>query len=146
VQVAHILNPIGAAASIVATLAACTIEIANFKLQALDLRTRHAVASDVIKTRQGVIIGLFEQRIHDSAITRLAVDELSWGYRRMINLACDMNVTANDRELAHGTVRMLSLEVGNRIDQHGQRLILLSDSLQLGATKATVASLRMLER
>jgi hypothetical protein len=146
VQVAHILNPIGAAGAIIATLAACCVEIGRFKSQALDLRTRHAIASDMIKTRQGIIVGLFEQRAQDSSITRLAVDELSWGYRRMINHACDMGVTSNDRELAHGTVRMLSLEVGNQSIQLGQRLILLSDSLQLGDTKAAIESLRMLER
>src|SRR4051794_24292580 len=53
INVAQAMNPLGAAADIVATIGACVMEIRRFKSQADALRVRHAVASDIIRTRQG---------------------------------------------------------------------------------------------
>jgi hypothetical protein len=146
IQVAHVLNPLGSVASIVATLGACAVEIGNFKSEANELRVRHAVASDIIRTRQIGIVALFESRAHDSEAIHISTERLWWGLQELIGHACNMDLPVNQVETLHGTIRILSNKIGDVASNRGSDLVQLSSSLQLDDTRAAVAAWRVLER
>jgi hypothetical protein len=145
IRVADALNPLGAAANIVATIGACVIEIGRFKTQSKELVRRHTLASDVIRTRQGVIIGLFEQRARDSTHMQVSLEDLRWSLRTMTLHACDMSASADERQVTHGTVTVLSGQIVHAHLEAGNSLVRLSDSLRLGDTEAAITAWRVLE-
>lgn len=146
VRVARALNPLGAAADIVATVGACVVEIGRFTSQAAELKVRHDVASGIIRTRQGAIIGLFEAQKRVSASTYVDLAAIRECLRGMLHISMDMRHPRGEREVAQGTVVALADKVVTVHVEAGRSLVRLSDSLRLRDTEAAISSWRALER
>jgi hypothetical protein len=145
-QVARALNPLGLAADIVATIGACGVEIGRFKLQAAELRARHDIASQIIRTRQGAIIGLFEDQRRKSTESFVSLGDLRHGFRSMIDLSTGAGTPEATQILAHSSLILLAQEISKMHSDAGDSLIRLSDSLQLRETETAIANWRALER
>lgn len=145
IEIARILNPLGAAAEIISTVGACAVEISRFKNQRQALIAGHAVATELIRTQQGLIIKLFEARMHDSEVTRVAANKLHSSFDRLVEYSCNIHLPESQIEAVHQTIRMLANGVGNTIRERGENLILLSKSLHVDDTKLAVAAWRALE-
>jgi hypothetical protein len=144
--VARALNPLGAAADIVATIGACVFEIGRFKSQAAELRVRHDVASQIIRTRQGVIIGLFEEQKRRGTSMYVDLEDIREGFRGMLRMSTNMGLSENERIAAQGTMVLLAQDMSKRHADAGRNLVRLSESLSLRDTEATITSWRALER
>ena len=150
VQVANIFNPLGAAGPIIAALGGCVAEIRRFRLQTQQYRLEERryragreSATDVVRTRQAVIIRLFEERYRDSATLKISLVELRRGFRKMVDTASLPGISALHFEIVHGTVGLLAEQIYR--SPADTSLILLSDSLQVSDAQAAITAWRALE-
>ncbi|MGW3965745.1 hypothetical protein ACWED2_38405 [Amycolatopsis sp. NPDC005003] len=144
-KVAKALNPLGPAAEIVATVGACAVEIGRFRIQKEQLQARHDTATKLIRTRQGVIVALFDARMRDGARINVSLAELHRSYRRMVDHACDLRLSSEERIATQGTLQVLSGQIIGHHADSGNTLVRLSDSLSVGDTKTAIAAWRSLE-
>ncbi|TCO46699.1 hypothetical protein [Actinocrispum wychmicini] len=145
-KVADVLNPLGAAAKIVATLGACSIELMTMRSERQRLAAARDTALEVLKTRQGVIIGLFELNARESTEVSIDRREFRQVFREMSAASRDHKSADSFRVAAMGTVQIMSASLVNLHTAAGDRLVRLSDSLNLGNTRAAVEALRAIGR
>jgi hypothetical protein len=145
-QVADVLNPLGAAAKIIATLGACTVEVVRMRSERQRLDAARGVALDVLKTRQGVIVGLFQLNAQESANVRVDRQDFRRSFRDMSDLSRDRLSSDGIREMAMSTVQIMSAHLVNLHAAAGDKLVRLSDSLNLGNAQAAIKALRALDR
>lgn len=142
----YVLNPLGAAANIVATLSACAVEIGRFKSQAAELKVRHAVASDIIRARQIAIVGLFELSRCQSESLNVSLHDLRASFKLATVHGFNMALPASERESAQGLVTTLAKVVAQMHVDAGNHIVRLSDSLTLADTETAIRAWRALER
>jgi len=149
-HVATIFNPLGAAGPIIAALGGCVAEIRRFRLQTQQYRLEERryrkgreSATDVVRTRQAVIIRLFEERYRESATLKISLVELRRGFRKMVDTASLPGISALHFEIVHGTVGLLAEQLYR--SPADTSLILLSDSLQVSDAQAAITAWRALE-
>jgi hypothetical protein len=152
VYVANLFNPLGAAGPIIAALGGCVAEIRRFRLQAQQFRLEERryraaqeLATDAVRSRQAVIIRLFEERYRDSTALNISLVELRRGFRKMVDRAGLPGVSALHGEIVHGTVGLLAEQLYRGDTDASGQLILLSDSLQVADTRAAITAWRALE-
>jgi hypothetical protein len=144
-RIADALNPLGSAARIVANIGACVVEINQFRIATMRLARQHAVATELIRTRQATIVQIFDIERLRSVQTKVDLSRLLDGYEKMVDLACNLHNSEEDRSLAMGIVPVLSGQVVHANISNGDQLIRLSDSLRLGDTDAAITAWRLLE-
>ncbi|GLY35758.1 hypothetical protein Amsp01_017820 [Amycolatopsis sp. NBRC 101858] len=144
-SVAKALNPLGAAAEIVATVGACAVEIGRFRIEKGRLQARHDTATKLIRARQSTIIGLFDTRMRDSEQIKVSLGELHHGYREMVRMACDLRISSAERIATQGTLTILSGQIVGHHANSGDTLVRLSDSLSVAETKTAIAAWRGLD-
>lgn len=144
-HIATALSPLGAAASITATLGACAVEISRFRLASDRLRMQRDIASDVIRIRQSEIILLYnaeKARSHDFDI---AIQSLSYALRKMVDVACNVRAPKKQIRMAENLIPILTSDLRSQSSSAGDNLIRLSESLRLGSIDAVVSAWHRLE-
>jgi hypothetical protein len=137
-HIASALSPLGAAARITATIAACTIELRRFNLQ-------RGVASAIITSRQSTIVQIFETEKRKSIGAQYHLADHKTVIENMMRLTVDANASENLRMMALQSAASLSLEALGYFTSAGDQLIRLSDSLRLADAEAAVAAWRAIQ-
>ncbi|NEA59562.1 hypothetical protein G3I60_36745 [Streptomyces sp. SID13666] len=132
------LSPLGAAARITATIAACTIEFRRFKLQ-------RGVVSDIITMRQSTIVQIFEEERRQSTGAQYQLRYHSTVIDRMMNMAVNNSLSEEGRTLALQSATLLSGAALQHYVAAGDQLVRLSDSLRLADAEASVVAWRAMQ-
>ncbi|MFI5888099.1 hypothetical protein [Streptomyces sp. NPDC051554] len=145
-HIATALSPLGAAASITATIGACAVEIGRFKLQAESLAIQRDIATGIIRGRQSEIVFLYNSERSRAANLDISIKAMVRSLDRMTDLLCDANASIKQHEIAEHLIPIMASELGERNNAAGDHVVRLTDSLRLGGIDAAVAAWRALER
>ncbi|WP_330452345.1 MULTISPECIES: hypothetical protein [unclassified Streptomyces] len=139
------LSPLGAAASITATIGACAVEIGRFRLAADRLRIQQEMASGIIRNRQAEIILLYNMEKSRASDFNISVTSMARSLDALVNLACAAGTSKNALRMAESMIPIMTNELGLQSARAGDGLVRLSDSLRLGGIDAAVNAWRQLE-